>query len=85
MGISFTTTSSSTASEYISAERWPSSDSDLKADEERIYEQVIDAKMEVEASRNEAHADLLKTRKLESEAMEAISKVHLISLFVQCS
>ncbi|PON36720.1 Tyrosine-protein kinase [Parasponia andersonii] len=61
----------STGSGYYSGERRVSSDSD----EEKLYSHLIDARIEAKASRNEAFEDLLKLRKLESEAREAISKV----------
>ena len=65
---SFSPTSASAGSGYNSAERRMSSESD----EERLYSQLIDAWIEAEA-----HAEVLKLKKLELEAREAINKVTL--------
>ncbi|KAK9279071.1 hypothetical protein L1049_012746 [Liquidambar formosana] len=74
----FSPTSTSTGSGYTSsAERRVSSDSDTKLEEESSCSELIEARIEVEASMNEAFAELLKRKKLESEAMEAISKVQV--------
>ncbi|KAL5581011.1 hypothetical protein UlMin_013453 [Ulmus minor] len=73
---SFSPQSACTGSGYNSAERRVSV-SDLNADEERLYNQLIDASIEAEASRNEALAEMLKVRKLEKDAMESIRKVQL--------
>lgn len=75
---SFSPTSTSTGSGYTSsAERRVSSDSDTMAEEERLYCQLLEARNEVEAFKNEALSELLKRRGLELEAMEAISKVNM--------
>ena len=47
-------------------------------DEERLYSKLIDLRIEAEASRNKANIDRLELRKLESDAIDAISKVTLI-------
>lgn len=69
------TASSSSTSGYSSAERRMSSDSELKIEEESLYNQLTDVRLEIEALRNKALTELLKCRKLESEAMETIRKV----------
>lgn len=69
------TTSSSSTSGYSSAERRMSSDSELKIEEESLCNQLTDVRLEIEALRNKALTELLKRRKLESEAMETIRKV----------
>lgn len=68
-------TTASSSSGYNSAERRVSSDFDLNVDDESLCSQLMDLKLEAEASRSKALAELLKRRKLESEAMETISKV----------
>lgn len=72
---SFSPRSSSTGSGYTSAERRESTDSDIKVEDESLCDQLREARAEVEALRNKAHADLLKRKNLESEALEAINKV----------
>ncbi|KAK6926961.1 Protein kinase domain [Dillenia turbinata] len=73
---SFSPPRASTASGYTSsAERGASSDCDLKVEEESLHSQLIQARMQAEASAEDALAKLLKCKKLEAEAMEAISKV----------
>ncbi|CAK9143025.1 unnamed protein product [Ilex paraguariensis] len=57
------------------AEQRLSSDSDTMIEEESLCNQLAEATLETEASRNEAFAGLLKCRKLEAEAVEAINKV----------
>ncbi|OWM89296.1 hypothetical protein CDL15_Pgr024041 [Punica granatum] len=72
--ILFSTTNSSTCSSS-SAERRVSSDSDLRIDEENLNSRLREALLQAEASRNEAFQELMKRRKLESEAVEVIEKV----------
>lgn len=73
--------SSSTGSGYDSAEkRRLSSDYDFKVDGDRLYNQLIQAMIEAETSRNEALAELMKVKRLELEAREAISKVSIIRI-----
>lgn len=60
-----------------SVETRSSSDSVLNAGEDSSYRQLGEVDIESEISRNKALEELLKRRKLESEAMEAISKVML--------
>ena len=64
-----TTVSSSSTSGFNSVERR------LSSDEESLSNQLTDIRLEVEALRSKALTELLKCRKLESEAMESISKV----------
>ncbi|KAF4368747.1 hypothetical protein G4B88_003620 [Cannabis sativa] len=70
----FSPTSANVGSGYNSSERRVSLDSD----EERLYSQLIDLRVEAETSRNNAHLDTLKRRKLESDAIEAISKAEML-------
>ncbi|KAF8402902.1 hypothetical protein HHK36_010994 [Tetracentron sinense] len=73
---SFSSKSSSTASGYTSSpEIRVSSDSDSKLEEASLYNHLTEARIEVETSKNEAFAELLRRKKLESEAVEAIEKV----------
>ncbi|KAA8549262.1 hypothetical protein F0562_000946 [Nyssa sinensis] len=58
-----------------SAEQRMSSDCDTKVGEESLYNQFIEVRIEAEASRKEASAELLKCKKLEAEAVKAINKV----------
>ncbi|XP_010253186.1 PREDICTED: U-box domain-containing protein 33-like isoform X2 [Nelumbo nucifera] len=58
-----------------STERRVSSESDLNLEKERLYNQLEEARREVEASKNEACVELLRSKKLELEAIEAINKV----------
>ncbi|XP_062084945.1 U-box domain-containing protein 33-like [Humulus lupulus] len=69
----FSPTSASAGSGYNSAERRVSSDSD----EEKLYSKLIDLRIEAETSRNKANIDIVKRRKLESDAIEAISKAKM--------
>uniref|UniRef100_A0A5B7A0Y5 RING-type E3 ubiquitin transferase n=1 Tax=Davidia involucrata TaxID=16924 RepID=A0A5B7A0Y5_DAVIN len=73
--LSSPTSTSSGSGHTSSAEQRVSSDSDTKAEEEGLYSQLTEIRIEAEASRNEAFAELLKSKKLEAEAVEAISKV----------
>ncbi|GAV57922.1 Pkinase domain-containing protein/U-box domain-containing protein [Cephalotus follicularis] len=70
---SFSPTSTSTGTEYTS-ERGVSSDSDSRF-EENSHNQLIEARIEAETSKNKAFAELLKSRQMEVEAVKAISKV----------
>ncbi|XP_015874111.3 U-box domain-containing protein 33 [Ziziphus jujuba] len=70
-------TTASSSSGYNSSERRVSSDFDLKVEDESLCSQLIDLKLEAEVSRSKALAELVKRRKLESEAMETISKVNV--------
>lgn len=75
--------SSSTGSGYDSAEkRQLSSDYDFKVDGDRLYNQLIQATIEAETSRNEALAELMKVKRLELEAREAISKAQEFELAI---
>ncbi|KMT05256.1 hypothetical protein BVRB_7g173960 [Beta vulgaris subsp. vulgaris] len=58
-----------------STEKIISPDSGHRLEEEYLYGQLLEAKAEVETSRNEAFLELLKREKLEAEAMEAMRKV----------
>uniref|UniRef100_A0A5B6ZZV1 RING-type E3 ubiquitin transferase n=1 Tax=Davidia involucrata TaxID=16924 RepID=A0A5B6ZZV1_DAVIN len=69
-------TSTSSGSGYTSsAEQRVSSDFDTKVGEESLYSQLTEVRIEAEASRNEALAELLKRKKLETKAAEAMSKI----------
>ncbi|XP_057955115.1 U-box domain-containing protein 33-like isoform X2 [Malania oleifera] len=70
-------TSPSCSGYASSTERRVSTDSDTisKLEEESLCCQLAEARIEAEASRNEAIAEIFKRKKLESEAMEAIGKV----------
>ncbi|KAF8395115.1 hypothetical protein HHK36_019056 [Tetracentron sinense] len=72
---SFSSKITRTASGYSSAERRVSSDYDSKIEEARLYNQLTEARIEAELSKNEAFAELVKRKKLESEAVEIIEKV----------
>lgn len=71
-GLLFSGSASETNS---SAERRVSSDSDSKLDEESLYSQLMAANLAVEASRNEAFEEILKSKEFELEAVEAINKI----------
>ncbi|RDX81463.1 U-box domain-containing protein 33, partial [Mucuna pruriens] len=60
------------------------SDTYLEAMEERINEQLVETKREAEAVTDEAFAELLKCKRLEDEAMEAIKKVNLFESAHAC-
>lgn len=62
------------------AEQRLASVSDQKAEEESLYSQLAELKIEVEESRNEAFAEVLRCKNLEAEAVDAISKVKLLYL-----
>ncbi|PSR86705.1 Serine/threonine-protein kinase [Actinidia chinensis var. chinensis] len=70
-------TNTSSGSGYTSsAEQRASSDSATKVDDEEIlHDLLIEARIEAEASRDEAFQEFLKLKKLEAEAVEAIGKV----------
>ncbi|KAM7496552.1 hypothetical protein LguiA_020966 [Lonicera macranthoides] len=57
------------------AEQRVASVSDPKAEEESLYSQLAEVKIEVEESRNEAFEEVLRRKNLEAEAVDAISKV----------
>lgn len=73
--ISFSPTSTSSGSGCSFTERRASSDSDSKVEDDSSYSQLAEVGIEAEASKNKALEELLKRKKLEFEAMEAISKV----------
>ena len=69
-------TNTSSGSGYPSfAEQRGSSDSATKDDEESLHYLLMEAKIEAEASRDEAFQEISKRKKLEAEAVEAIGKV----------
>ncbi|KAA8543889.1 hypothetical protein F0562_021934 [Nyssa sinensis] len=71
-----TSSSSGSGSGYTSsAEQRVSSDSDTKFGEESLYSQLTEVRIEAEASRNNALAEVLKRKKWEAIAVEVISKV----------
>lgn len=65
--------SPSSGSSY--SEQGTSSDSVTKVEEESLCSQLEEVKIEAKASRNVAFVELLKRKKLEAEALEAIKKV----------
>ncbi|KAL5814511.1 hypothetical protein ACOSQ4_025152 [Xanthoceras sorbifolium] len=71
----FSPSSTSTGSGYGSAERRESTDSDSKVEDERLCDRLREARAEAEALRSKACAELLKRKKLETEALEAIGKI----------
>ncbi|KAK2643096.1 hypothetical protein Ddye_024859 [Dipteronia dyeriana] len=71
----FSPRSTSTGSGYASAERRESTDSGMKVDDESLCDRLREARAEAEALRNKASAELVKRKSLETEALEAISKV----------
>ncbi|KAK3206253.1 hypothetical protein Dsin_020299 [Dipteronia sinensis] len=71
----FSPRSTSTGSGYASAERRESTDSDMKVEDESLCDQLREARAEAEALRNEASAELLKRKSLETKALQAIGKV----------
>ncbi|CAK7331562.1 unnamed protein product [Dovyalis caffra] len=74
---SFSPTSRSCALRCTSTERGVSSGSDSKVEEESSYSHIEEVRLEAEALGNEAFEELLKCKRLELEAMEAISKVKI--------
>lgn len=58
-------------------EQGTSLDSETKVEEESLCSQLEEVKIEAKASRNVAFVELLKRKKLEAEALEAIKKVNL--------
>uniref|UniRef100_A0A803LCJ3 RING-type E3 ubiquitin transferase n=1 Tax=Chenopodium quinoa TaxID=63459 RepID=A0A803LCJ3_CHEQI len=52
-----------------------SRDSGFKLEEDHLYDQLLEAKAEVETSRNEACLEILKRKELEAEALKAMRKV----------
>ena len=78
--LQFSPASLSTFSECSSsAEKRVSTDSSFsKTEEESLFSQLAEATIEAEVSRNEAFLELLKCKKMESEAMEAMDKVNEI-------
>eukprot|EP00257_Ricinus_communis_P012212 XP_002534109.2 U-box domain-containing protein 33 [Ricinus communis] len=69
--------SSTSSSSRASTERRVSLDSDSKVEEESLYCQLAEARIEAEASRNEAFEELLRRKKIEFQTLEAISKVKI--------
>ncbi|KAF2321913.1 hypothetical protein GH714_004547 [Hevea brasiliensis] len=65
------------SSSGTSTERRMSSESDSKLEEDSLYFQLEEARIEAEASRNEAFEELVKRKKLEFQTLEAISKVKI--------
>ncbi|KAK9170494.1 hypothetical protein Syun_002634 [Stephania yunnanensis] len=47
----------------------------LKVEEQNLYNQIVEIRAEAETSKNEAFMELLKCRRLESEALGAINRV----------
>ncbi|KAG6681474.1 hypothetical protein I3842_13G094400 [Carya illinoinensis] len=74
---SFCPTTISTGSENNSAERMVSLTSEPKVEEEGLYSQLTEARIQAEASRNEVLVEIMNCKKLESEAVEAFSKVNV--------
>lgn len=74
---SFCQTTTVTGSENSSAERMMSSTSEPKVEEEGLYSQLTEARIEAEASRNEVLVEIMNRKNLESEAIETISKVSM--------
>lgn len=74
---SFCPTTISTGSENNSAERMVSLTSEPKVEEEGLYSQLTEARIQAEASRNEVLVEIMNCKKLESEAVEAFSKVSM--------
>ncbi|XP_050213435.1 U-box domain-containing protein 33-like [Mercurialis annua] len=71
------TFSSSSSSSRTSTERRVSVDSDLKVEDESLYCQLLEFRIESEASKNKAFEELSKRKKLEFDTLEAISKVKI--------
>lgn len=71
----FSPRSSSTGSGYTS-EKKESTDSDSKVEEDPLYVQHREVNIEAEELRGNAFAELLKRKKLESDAVKAIGKVY---------
>ncbi|KDP44229.1 hypothetical protein JCGZ_05696 [Jatropha curcas] len=69
---SFGTISSSSGT---STERRVSLDSDSKVEEDHLYCQLAELRIEAEASRKKAFEELLRRKKLESQILQVISKV----------
>jgi hypothetical protein len=69
--------SSFTSLENNSAKRIVSSISDPNVEEESLYGQLTEARIEAEAATNEVSAEIIKRKKLESEAIKTISKVSM--------
>ena len=74
---SFFPPSTSTSFENNSPERMVSAISDPRVEEMSLYDQLTEAKIEAEGSMNEVFAEIMKRKKLEMEAIEAISKVSM--------
>ncbi|XP_023893442.2 U-box domain-containing protein 33 [Quercus suber] len=72
---SFSPPSTSTSFENNSPGRMVSAISDPRVEEMSLYDQLTEAKIEAEASMNEVFAEIMKRKKLEMEAIEAISKI----------
>ncbi|KAI4322144.1 hypothetical protein L6164_021864 [Bauhinia variegata] len=72
-----TSSRTSNSSPLISVGRDEYLVSPSQVEEERLNDQLIEAKTEVEAARDKAFAELLKCKRLESEAMEHIRRVNL--------
>ncbi|KAJ4845450.1 hypothetical protein Tsubulata_026318 [Turnera subulata] len=72
---SFSSTSTHSGSGCTSMEKRGSLDSNSKVEEYSLYSQLGAVEIEAEASKDKALEEVLKRRKLESEAIEAISKV----------
>lgn len=53
-----------------------------KKDLDILYKILIEAKRDADKSKEEAHAELLKCKKLEAEAAEAINRVGLHSIML---
>ncbi|KAF5727384.1 U-box domain-containing protein kinase family protein isoform 1 [Tripterygium wilfordii] len=75
---------STNSSEYTYAERSTSSDYDSKVEEESLCILLTEARLEAESFINEAVEELLKWRRLETEAMDAISKVKVFESSHAC-
>lgn len=66
-----------TSSENNSAKRMVSSISDPNVEEESLYGQLTETRIEAEAVTNEVFAEIIKRKKVESEAIKIISKVSM--------
>lgn len=74
---SLTPNSSVTSSGYTPIEIRRSSGFDSNAEEEMLGKKLIEATTEAEKARDEAFAELLERRRLESESVETVNKVVL--------
>ena len=73
-----------TSSENNSSKRMVSSISDPNVEEESLYGQLTESRIEAEAATNEVFAEIIKRKKLESEAVKIISKVSMNLMSILC-